>query len=181
MTNHRKMDSLTEGMALVETDDGRWFAACGPLSEETPHRVFLLKGTSADILPALGLVDEPGQGYGSREEAIAACRAWLEAARLPVHWRELAARTEVYPERNAWYLDEIARLTEDAIPLLLCGSEVHAVVTAVQDGIEQLIDAAGNTPDEAIEILYQRVYAWYRHQETIQSRASDDTTITTSS
>jgi len=181
MTNHRKMDSLTEGMALVETDDGRWFAACGPLSEETPHRVFLLKGTSADIPPALGQVDEPGQGYGSREEAIAAYRAWLEAARLPVHWRELAARTEVYPERNAWYLDEIARLTGGATSLLTCGIEVYTVVIAFLDGIEQLIDATGNTPDEAIETLYQRVYAWHCQQETIQQRASDDTTITTSS
>jgi len=54
-------------------------------------------------------------------------------------------------------------------------------VTAVLDGIEQLIDAAGNTPDEAIEILYQRVYAWHCQQEPIRSRASDDTTITTSS
>jgi len=181
MTNPMKMDALPEGMALVETDDGRWFAACGPLSEETPHRVFLLKGSSAGIPPALGLVDEPGQGYSSREEAIAAYRAWLEAAGMPGHWRELAARTEVYPERNTWYLDEIARLTGDATPLLVCGIEVHAVVIAVLDGIEQPIDAAGNTPDEAIEILYQRVYAWHCQQETIQSRASDDTTITTSS
>jgi len=122
MTNPMKMDALPEGMALVETDAGRWFAACGPLSEEMPHRVFLLKGTSTDIPPALGQVDEPGQGYGSREEAIAAYRAWLEAARLPMHWRELAARTEVYPERNAWYLDEIARLTGDATPCSCAGS-----------------------------------------------------------
>ena len=71
MTNPRKMDALTEGMALVATDDGRWFVACGPLSAETPQRVLLLQGTSADIPPALGQGDEPGQGYGSREEARA--------------------------------------------------------------------------------------------------------------
>ena len=152
------MNALTEGMALVETDAGRWFAVCGPLSEETPQRVFLLQGTSADIPPTPGQVEEPGQGYGSCEEALAAYRARLEAARVPMHWRELAACTEVYPERNAWYLDEIARMIGDATPLLVCGIEVHAVVIAVLDGIEQLIDAAGNTVDEAIETLYQHVY-----------------------
>ena len=62
MTNPRKMNALTEGMALVATDDGCWFAACSPLSEETPQWVFLLKGTSADMPPALGQGDEPGQG-----------------------------------------------------------------------------------------------------------------------
>jgi hypothetical protein len=54
-------------------------------------------------------------------------------------------------------------------------------VIAFLDGIEQLINATGNTPDEAIETLYQRVYAWYRQQETIQRRARDDTTINSSS
>ncbi len=161
MTNPMKMDALPEGMALVETDDGRWFAAYAPLSEETPHRVFLPKGTSMYIPPALEPVHEPEQGYGSREEAIAAYHAWLETVGLPVHWRQLAAHTEIYPERNVWYLDEIARLTGDDTSLLSCGIEVHAVVVAVGDGISHILDARGNTPDEAIETLYQHVYEWY--------------------
>ena len=163
MTNPTKIDELPEGMVLLETDNGRWFSVFAPLSEEILQFMFLLKGTSTHLSPA----HEPGQGYASREEAIVAYNAWLEAAALPEHWRELAAHTEVYPERNAWYLDEITRLTGDTTPLLSCGIEVHAVVIAFLDGIEQRIDATGNTPDEAIETLYQRVYAWHCQQETM--------------
>jgi len=174
MTNPLKMDALPEGMALVETDDGRWFAALVPLSEETPHRVFLLKGTSADIPAALELVDEPGQGYGSRKEAIAGYRAWLEATGLPVHWRELAARTEVYPERNAWYVDEIAKMTGGGSPIVTATIEAAALVIVGWHPQVQVIAAAGITADEAIERLYQKVYAWRyeREQEIIQSCAS---------
>jgi hypothetical protein len=167
MTNPMKMDALLEGMELVETEDGLWFPVFAQLSEETPQGVFLLTGTTTYIPPALEPVHESGQGYGSREEAIAAYCAWVEAEGLPVYWRKLAAHTEVYPERNAWYLDEITQLTGDTTPLLLCGIEVHAIVIAVLDGIAQLIAAIGNTPDEAIETLYQRVYACHFKQETM--------------
>jgi hypothetical protein len=83
---------------------------------------------------------------------------------LPDEWRGLAARTELYPERNAWYLYEIALLTGGGdTPRLHCGITVHAVVlvgqTAQDNGIE-IIAVRGDTPDEAIETLYQRVYEW---------------------
>jgi len=64
---------------------------------------------AADSPPALDPLDDPEQGYHSCEEAIEACRTWYEpAAVLPVYWRMLAAHTELFPERNSWYLDEIA-------------------------------------------------------------------------
>ena len=160
MTNSMHMDALPEGMALIETDDGRWFAACAPQSEETPQWVFLLHKTSTYIPPALEPAHKPGHGYNSREEAIATYHAWLEVAGLSEHWRKLAAHTEVYPERNAWYLDEITRQTGDDTPLLSCGTEVRALVIADLDGVVQHIAVTDNTPDEAIETLYQRVYEW---------------------
>ena len=104
-----KQETLPEGMALVETADGRWFAACAQLSE-IPKRVYVLE-RSPLIPPALDSFRDPGSGYDCREEAIEACRAWCETFELSGDWRWLAARTELYPERNAWYLDEIVQLT----------------------------------------------------------------------
>jgi hypothetical protein len=74
----------------------------------------------------------------------------------------------VYPERNAWYLDEIVQMAGDDTPRLRRGISVYAVVLAA--GIEsvEVIDATGNTPDEAIETLYQRVYEWSCHQQAIE-------------
>ena len=125
--------------------------------------LYILKGSPL-IPPALDSLNEPGQGYNCREAAVEAYRAWREAAELPLYWRGLAARTELYPERNAWYLDEIVQLAGDDIPRFRCGISVYAVVLAA--GIEniEIIDATANTPDEAIETLYQRVYEWSRKQ-----------------
>jgi len=108
---------------------------------------------------ALELLQEPEQeGYGSLEEAIAAGRAWLEAAGLPARWRALAAHTEVYPERNAWYLEEILHLA-GAIPMIGTGvADAYAVIIVRSRGSSYVLDAAGASPDEAIEALYQRVY-----------------------
>ena len=165
MTRTMKKDALPESMALVETADGRWFPAFAPLSE-TYDWVYILKGSPL-IPPALDSLNEPGQGYDCREAAIEAYHAWCEAAELPLYWRGLAARTELYPERNAWYLDEIVQMAGDDTPWLRCGISVYAVVLAA--GIEsvEIIDATANTPDEAIEILYQHVYEWFCQQQAI--------------
>jgi hypothetical protein len=161
MTRTKKQDALPEGMAIVETADGRWFPACAPSG--TGDWVCILKGSPL-LPPALDSLNEPGQGYNCREVAVEAYRAWREATELPLYWRGLAARTELYPERNAWYLDEMVHLAGDDIPRLRCGISVYAVVLAA--GIEsvEIIDATANTPAEAIETLYQRVYEWFRKQ-----------------
>ncbi len=168
-----KQETLPEGMALVETADGRWFAACARLSE-IPNRVYVLEGSPL-ISPALDSFRDPGSGYDCREEAIEACRAWCEEEELDDDWRGLAARTELYPERTAWYLDEIVQLAGDDTPRLRCGISAHAVVlarqTASNDSIS-VIDATGNTPDEAIETLYQRVYQWSCHWQAIACTSS---------
>ena len=160
-----KQETLPEGMALVETADGRWFAACARLSE-IPKRVYVLEGPPL-IPPALDSFRDPGSGYDCREEAIEACHAWRKAMELTEDWRGLAARTELYPERNSWYLDEIVQLMGgDEPPRLHCGISVHAVVLARQTAGNEIIAATGNTPDEAIETLYQRVFEWSCKQRT---------------
>jgi hypothetical protein len=158
LTKPMKMDALQESMALGATDDGRWFAACAPLAGVTLW-VSLLQGTATDIPSAPGPLHEPGQeGYCSCEEAIAACRAWLEAAGEPIRWRALAAHTEVYPERNVWYLEEIQHLA-GATPMVGVGvADAYAVVIARDCGRSYVLDAVGASPDEAIEALYQRTY-----------------------
>lgn len=35
MTRTKKKDALPEGMAIVETADGRWFPACAPSRDHT--------------------------------------------------------------------------------------------------------------------------------------------------
>jgi hypothetical protein len=145
-------------MAVVETDDGSWFPVFA-LFSEIPKQIFVLE-ESPLISSARDSLHERGQGYAHREEAIAACHAWCEAVGLTEEWRALAAHTELYPERNAWYFDEIAHLAGDDTPRLYCGSSVLAMVRARGIDNIELIAATGHTPDEPIESLYQRVYEW---------------------
>lgn len=166
MAHSRKQETLPDGMALVQTSDGKWFPAFSVFSVRS-YRVwelYVLEESPVVIPLALPPFHDPTQGYDSREEAIEACHAWREAVELPQEWRGLAARTELYPERNAWYLGEIARLTGGGdTPRLHCGISVHAVVLARQtarDNGTEIIAVTGDTPDEAIETLYERVYDW---------------------
>lgn len=164
--------TLPKGMALVETPEGRWFAAFAPKAEK-PHWVFLLEDAATTLIPpALEPLDDPCRGYECREGAIEAYLAWHEAALLPIQCQILATHSEVYPERNAWYLDEITRLTGDEKPRFSCGTDVYAVVIAVCDGNCEAITATGSTPDEAIEALYQHVYEWFWRQQRVQQLAS---------
>jgi len=99
-----------------------------------------------------------GMALGATEEVIAACRAWLVEAGVHVRWRALAANTEVYPERNAWYLEEIVHLA-GAIPMVGIGvADAYADVIVRYRGGSYVLEAAGASLDEAIEALYQRVY-----------------------
>src|SRR5260370_5011712 len=124
MTSPMNMHALPQGMALVETDDGRWFAGFAPETGQ-PNWILLVKHTTTTIIPAaLDQRSDACQGYGCREEAIEAYRAWHEAAVFPIVWQTLAASTEVYPERNAWFLQDIARLARDSTQLLSCGIEI---------------------------------------------------------
>ena len=119
------------------------------------------------IPPALDTFHDPEPGYVCREEAI---EAWREEVELTEDWRGLAARTELYPERTAWYLDEIIQLARgDGTPHLHCGISVQSMVLARGIDSSEVITASGDTPDEAIETLYQRVYEWSRKLQTSAS------------
>jgi hypothetical protein len=170
VTKTLKHTLLPEGMALVEMANGRWFAAYTCVSERRP-RVHLVE-EPPPIPPALDAFCEGETGYDHREAALTACYAWYEAAELTEVWQALAAHTELYPERTAWYLDEIACLVGDNPPRFHYGLCVQAVVyTRGLNGLERLV-ATGATPDEAIEALYQRVYEWSRMlQDGIGSRS----------
>ena len=169
MTRSKKQSALPEGMALVETADGRWFDACASLPE-IPHRIDIMEGPAL-IPPALDIFHHPEPGHDCREEEIETCRAWCEAVELTEYWQRLAACTELYPERTAWYLDEIVQLARDDTLRLHCGISVYAMVLARQTTGNEVIAATGNTPDEAIETLYQRVYQWSceHHDTTCES------------
>jgi hypothetical protein len=175
MDHSRKQETLPDGMALVQTADGKWFPAFSVFSVRSYHvwELYVLEESPVFIPPALPPFHDPAQGYDSREEAIEACQAWREAVELPQEWRGLAARTELYPERTAWYIDEIARLTGGyEIPHMHCGTSVHAVMLARQtsgDSGTQIITVTADTPEEAIETLYERVYEWSRKSQATAS------------
>jgi hypothetical protein len=161
MERTSKQERLPEGMVLVETTDGRWFPVCA-LSSDIPFGVYRVE-TSPLIQPARDSLHERVPGYTCREEAIEAFSAWNETCKLTQDWRWLAALTEVYPERNAWYLDEIVRLPGgDDTPHLHYGISVQAMVLARGTDSIEVITATGDTPDEAIEALYQCVCEWSR-------------------
>ena len=163
--------TLPKGMALIETADGRWFPALTSLTD-TPRQVTFLDAGARCILPTreAKLCHDSRQGYCSRKKALEACRAWDEEMHLPVQWEELAAHTEVYPDRNAWYLEEIAQMTGESPLLLIATTEaVAAIIVELHPGVK-IISAAGVTRDEAIEQLYQHVHAWLN--ELAEVRAS---------
>ncbi|HLG79134.1 MAG TPA: hypothetical protein VFA09_03080 [Ktedonobacteraceae bacterium] len=157
--------ALPTGMALIETAEGRWFPAFASLTD-TPHWVTFLDIETSAIPPALPVQScaDQEQGYPSRQQALDACCAWDEAIRLSVEWERLAASTEVYPERNAWYREEIAQMLGGSHVLVLTTLEAMAAVVIKHPGI-QVISARGITPDEALECLYEQVYACALLQE----------------
>jgi hypothetical protein len=71
-----KHTTLPKGIALVETADGRWFAACASLSERLP-RVHLVEDRPL-IPPALDSFLEGESGYLCREEALSACMSGVK-------------------------------------------------------------------------------------------------------
>src|SRR5437870_2754266 len=129
MTHHTKK-LLPPGMALIETADGRWFAALAPLTETAPL-VTVLETGARTIPPARDAAPcRPSRpGYGSRKKALEACRAWDEEVHLPGQWSALAAHSELYPERNAWYLEEMAQMTGES-PLLFADT-MEAVAAVI--------------------------------------------------
>ncbi len=49
-------------------------------------------------------------------DALEFCHRKQEGYRLWYQWDALAAHTELYPERNAWYRDEIVTMTSGTFP-----------------------------------------------------------------
>jgi hypothetical protein len=173
MTHTTKTPKLPMGMALIETAEGRWYPAIAPLTN-TPHWVTVLDEGARFVPPAREPASrtDPQKGYGSRKKALEACHRWNEDVTLPVQWDILAAHTEVYPERNVWYLDEIAQLTGGANALVTCGVDATALVIVELHPAVRVIAGVGGGPDEAIERLYEKVYEWWCIRTTSQSCAS---------
>ena len=154
--------TLPKGMALIETAEGHWFPALTPLTD-TPHWVTCIDADARCIPPALESkpCHDREKGYDSRQQALEACCSWDEEMSLPAQWERLSAHLEAYPDRNAWYLDEIAQMTGGSPLLVTATLEAVAVVVAELHPGVKIISAAGVTRDEAIEQLYQHVHSWW--------------------
>lgn len=165
--------ALPQGMALIETAEGRWFPALVPLTD-TPHWFMCVDTEARCIPPALAVqpCQNHRQGYPSRAHAIAACCAWDEEISLSLVWETLAAHIEAYPERNAWYLEEIAHMTGGSPVLVTTTLEAIAVVVVGLHPGVRVISAGGLTRDEAFEHLYQQVSAWWDKLALTEAQAS---------
>jgi hypothetical protein len=171
MTTAPPEETLPEGMAVLETADGRWFPALAPSCSERPRWVSLIDRPRF-VPPALDPPDDSTEVYWEREVAVAACWAWHEATVLPADWHLLAMSTEVYPERNSWYLEEIARLVGSDAHTRVFATYGFATVIAMSYRVDEVIMARGMTRDETIANLYQLVYEWSYRQQARQQRAS---------
>jgi hypothetical protein len=172
MTTAPPKETLPEGMAVVETAEGRWFPALAPSpSREIPRWVSLIDEPHM-VPPALDPLFDSAEGYEDRDEAVAACWAWHEATVLLENWHLLAMYSEVYPERNSWYLEEIARLIGSDTHMHIFAPYGFATVMTMPHGGDEVLMARGMTRDETIANLYQLVYEWSYRQQARQQRAS---------
>ena len=160
-------------MALIETAEGRWYPAMTPLTD-TPHWVTVLDEGIRFVPPALTPASrpDPQKGYGSRKKALEACRRWNEDVTLPVQWDILTAHIEAYPERNAWYLDEIAQMTGGGHVLVTCGVDATALVIAKLHPAVQVIAEVGVGPDRPSSVCTSRSTPGGVSAETRQTCAS---------
>ncbi|GCE18677.1 hypothetical protein [Dictyobacter kobayashii] len=89
-------------------------------------------------------------------DAVTFCHREREEVDVLLECRKKAARCEVYPERNAWYGQEIEHLTGNAPFHYSTLFEEHAMVTDTYGTIYSL---EALTLDEAMCQLYERVCA----------------------
>ncbi|GCE04233.1 hypothetical protein [Dictyobacter aurantiacus] len=89
-------------------------------------------------------------------DAVTFCHRKQEEVDMFLAWEKKAARCEVYPERNAWYAQEIEQLTGNLPVLYGTLFKAHAVVIDT-NGTWYCEDAPAL--DEAMIHLYERVYA----------------------
>lgn len=97
----------------------------------------------------------PTQGtisFRTRRAALDFCHRRNENYGLRYQWEKLATQTELYPERNTWYQEEILRLAGDMPIVKAAGSDVYGSV--FRCGVHCFISAP--TIDEAWERLYER-------------------------
>ncbi len=159
-------------MAVIELE-GRYY----PVRTERETDTGMLRlGTfphfSWEVEAAYGtpyaLGREPTHGvisFRDEQNAIDYCHRSWDNLRQRVRWKKLAAQTEVYPERNAWYREQIALLCREE-PRLNVESDARASVF-FRGGSLCMVWAA--TVDEAWEQLYTQVEATEAEQHPAAS------------
>ena len=117
------------------------------------------------IPPAQGPFHRQGVvSFSKHHHALAFCHRNQEEFGVLWHWQEVAARTEAYPERNAWYREEIRELAKAFPHVHVSGTEAYAHVS-FRDGTWCSVFAPN--VDEMWKQLYERVY------ETLHTKATE--------
>ncbi len=108
---------------------------------------------------------QPTQGtisFRTHRATLDFCHRRRENHGLWYQWEKLATWTELYPERNAWYQEEILRLAGDIPTIEPAGSIVYGSV--FRCGVHCFISTS--TIDEAWERLYERVCEHVAQKQT---------------
>ena len=141
---------------IAELGDGRFYPVYAYDDECDPPR---LKVTShmrwewvkeRDIPPAIGPWHQQGVvSFATRRAALAFCQRYDERYRLQLSWKKVTIKSDLYPERTAWYYDMLEEMT---------GNRPHPAYFDARwylwlaDGT--LCKADGDTMGEALVNLY---------------------------
>nr|HET6902326.1 hypothetical protein [Ktedonobacteraceae bacterium] len=172
MPNH----ALPSHYGVAQLASGRFYPLY--VSGEEPGELELSPSFSClhwgDQRIPFALGSTPREGVVSFEQhthAIQYCQRNEEEFALLWQWQQYACQAELYPERNAWYRDEIERLahagdcplllSRETVDCLCIGTEVHAYIWVHLAGSYQAIRAKAPTLDEALVALYEQVRATF--------------------
>ena len=116
------------------------------------------------VPPALGPRHMEGKiSFRTYRAAFDFCHRMNEGYGLPCDWNELTAQTELYPERNAWYRDEIVALV-NVRPLVETSSSSAYGSVFPRGGAHCFVTAP--TIDEAWVRLYASVCEYIARKQS---------------
>jgi len=183
MPNH----ALPPHYGVAQLASGRFYplyvSGEEPGEPELSPSFYCLRWEDQRIPFALGPLRREGVvSFAQRTQALQYCQREKEAFDLLWQWQQRACQAELYPERNAWYRDEIERLahsgncslflSRETVDCHCVGDEVYASIWVHLAKTYQAIRAKAPTIDEALVALYEQVTATFMPPPSGESKQS---------
>jgi hypothetical protein len=164
---------LPQGYGILQLADERFYPIRADVEPDQDKPTFLCTSPLYwdfdryhEIPPAIGPWQTEGLiSFATKKEAVAYCKRCSE--RYGVCWdlpREATARSHVYPERTAWYLDEIEALTGERPWLEVTKWDAAWRLKVWKPEPRYFWEFASNI-DDALMALYERVCSTYGQAE----------------